>query len=812
LLASRVRVETDILSLVPRNNQIVQEFKTTVERFGSVDTLLVVIRIPDDAELASVVAYADRFAESLRSWELIQWVEYRLESSVDAALPLLDRATLFLEPDEVDGLIGRLGEEDFSDEAARIRAQLLAPHGVATKDLVRLDPMGLLPMLLDRIRVGGVGAKVDPETGCLIDAERKRLLMLAKPIAPAQEIEFDRRLGDGLPERIRIATEAWQEEGWEDEVPEVAFTGGYMIALDDSQLIVSDLLVGLVSSLVGVMLLFLLAFRRRATLLFAFLPLVTGLGLTFIFIAFALGRLNSLTSAFAGLLIGLGIDFIIVLYGRYVEERESGAEHDEAIDALGRHTGVGVLLGAVTTGATFYSFVITDFRGLSELGLLTGTGILLLVTTVYLLLPGLLTLLKKRYGKHRRLYLHSFGSDLLCRFSMRRPLGTLLTIGLITVAFGFAMVQLEFDDDIRNMRSKDNRAIKLQNEVMEAFGLRFSPMTVRVDGTTEDEAISRTRELLPELERFVDGVNLASIDTIAGLMPDASRQREVIQKLADADLDVEEIADRLRRGLRSVGVNPRAFEDGIEHLQRALSVRQPLSVADLKGTVLERVADRYIARHVDGFSAAVYCYAPAGSWRREGPPPLEEMLLSHPEAVLTGPNVVSAELRRIVWGDAAKAAAVGMVFVFILLWLDLGTPLRSLLSLVPLLVGMIWMLGAMALLGIQVNLMNIFVLTMIIGIGVDYGVHLLHRWVESGGEASALADTAKAIAVAAMTTMVGFGSLVLSHYPGLRSVGAAAILGAISTAVLSITLLPVLLLLLGMGGRSWRRDDPQADS
>ncbi len=113
----------------------------------------------------------------------------------------------------------------------------------------------------------------------------------------------------------------------------------------------------------------------------------------------------------------------------------------------------------------------------------------------------------------------------------------------------------------------------------------------------------------------------------------------------------------------------------------------------------------------------------------------------------------------------------------------------------------------MALLGIRVNFMNIFVMTMIIGIGVDYGIHLLHRWSESGLAPDALSETSKAVAVAALTTVAGFGSLVLSHFPGLRSVGAAAILGTVCTAVASITLLPVLLARLhkraeGDGG-SW---------
>ena len=155
--------------------------------------------------------------------------------------------------------------------------------------------------------------------------------------------------------------------------------------------------------------------------------------------------------------------------------------------------------------------------------------------------------------------------------------------------------------------------------------------------------------------------------------------------------------------------------------------------------------------------------------------------------------MVSAELRRCVWGDAARAALVGMLAVYLLMWADLGSHLKALLALTPLLLGLVWMLGAMAVLGIRINFMNIFVMTMVIGIGVDYGIHLLHRWWESGGDLDAMSDTAKAIGVAALTTMVGFGSLVLSHFPGLRSVGAAAILGAACTAAASITVLPVLL-------------------
>jgi predicted exporter len=277
------------------------------------------------------------------------------------------------------------------------------------------------------------------------------------------------------------------------------------------------------------------------------------------------------------------------------------------------------------------------------------------------------------------------------------------------------------------------------------------------------------------------------------VIPSRSAQESVIARLETAAPEFDGLEERLDAALRSNGLNPRAFDVGVEHLTTALGRREPLSLADLEGTPLARVIDRYVAAGDGEVSAAIYLYPPVGQWRRGVSPALEEVVRGHPGVVLAGVNVISAELRRIVWDDAVKASVIGLVAVFGLMWADLGGPSRALLALVPLFIGMVWMLGGMALLGFRLNFFNIFVITMIIGIGVDYGVHLLHRWYESHGDLNQLAETAKAIAVAALTTVVGFGSLVLSHYPGLRSVGAAAILGAVATAVLGTTLLPALL-------------------
>jgi hypothetical protein len=129
------------------------------------------------------------------------------------------------------------------------------------------------------------------------------------------------------------------------------------------------------------------------------------------------------------------------------------------------------------------------------------------------------------------------------------------------------------------------------------------------------------------------------------------------------------------------------------------------------------------------------------------------------------------------------------------LWADLRELRVALLALAPLLIGVVWMLGAMVALDLHFNLMNLFVITMIIGIGVDYGIHVLHRFREAGRRegddvVEAVEETARGVTLAALTTIVGFGSLATSHYPGLVSMGLVSIVGTLSTALVAVAVLP----------------------
>ena len=165
-----------------------------------------------------------------------------------------------------------------------------------------------------------------------------------------------------------------------------------------------------ITSMVGVLLLYLYAYRRPSALLYAAVPMVAAIIITFGIGALAFGTLSAASTGFAALLAGLGVDFMTVLYERYVDERNRGADVTDAVRTLMRHTLPGVIVGALTTAATFYAFLATDFRGMTELGFLTGSGILVFLLCVVFVFPALLVIIERRRGGKRTLRVHAFGS------------------------------------------------------------------------------------------------------------------------------------------------------------------------------------------------------------------------------------------------------------------------------------------------------------------------------------------------------------------------------------------------------------------
>jgi len=553
-----------------------------------------------------------------------------------------------------------------------------------------------------------------------------------------------------------------------------------------------------ITSFAGVLLLYFYAFRRPSALIYSGVPMAAAIVITFAIGSLALGTLSAASTGFAALLAGLGVDFMTVLYERYVDERNRGASIEEALHTFMRHTLPGVVVGALTTAVTFYAFLATDFRGMTELGFLTGSGIMVFLLCVVFVFPALLVVVEKHRDEKRTLQeVRAFGTAPLVRASLARPRTVIVTWAVLVAIAAVAASRVQFSDELQNLRSKGNEGVRLQELVTKKFGQAFEGMMYGVRAGTASEAIAKTEAAIPELDAIASKGVIHSYQSIATFLPGEAQQRRAIDRLqagAEAEFSYARIERTFRQALAGNGFRPDTYDEYLPLFGAALRQRDLLTIEKLGELGLGESVQRFMRKTPRGYMSIVYLYPNNGRWPRFLPDELQEFRKKHPEGVLTGVNLISQTLRTIVMADAVRASLIGFVVVFGLLWIGFRSFTRACFVFVPFIAGCTCMLGFMGVFGFSFNFMNIFVGLMLVGTATDYAVYMLQRYDESPDHyAHNASDTARAVVLAALMSMVGFASFGISHYPGIRSIGLAAVVGIGLSCLASITLLPALL-------------------
>jgi len=806
--ATRLSFDPDLLNLIPQQNKQVNEFRKVLKDLGTIDYHIVVMEMPKGRDVHDYDSLIDAIAEGYRKNSKIEDVTYKIPNPLDFIEIILPKALLFLTPAELDEVAVKLSDQGIRDSVARNRAMLQTPQAMAMKPLVQYDPFNLVSIFLRKFQSAGGGFRIDTSSGYYMSSDHSMLLILTKPRRPAQDVPFGKALLNESTLLEATALADFQKTAPPGTpLPKVSHTGGYEIAVGDADLIRKDVIINILGTVFGVLALFLYAFRRPASIFYAGAPLALGLLLTFGMAGVTYGKLSQASAGFAALLAGLGIDFITVLYGRYVDERNRGTSMQDAIRVIMRSTMPGVFVAAITTAATFFAFLATDFRGMTQLGFLTGVGILLFLLCVMFLLPALIVFSERKESrKAPKLYLHSFGAGKLIDLSVARPL---LTIGIwivfIVVCGGLAM-RLHFSDNIQDLRAKGNPGVVNQSRITEKFGQSFDFMMYVCEGKTLEEALEKTRAASKELDALVADNTIASYQSISTFLPPAVDQQKIIERLhagSGNEFNFARIDRTFRAALAENGFRPEAYNDYLKLFAQTLSPAQPITLQTIGNKDIEKLTTRFVKQFGSGWMSVINVYPTGGKWPRDVPAKLLALPDKHPGDVLTGVNLVSATLRRIVKADATRSTIIGFIAVLILMFISFRNIKLTLLSFVPFIAGGVGMLGLMALLGLDFNFMNIFVGLMIIGVATDYAIYMLQRYREDPAAFRGSAhETGKAIVMAALTAIVGYGSFAISHYPGLRSIGYASTFGIGLSGLAAITLLPAMLV---MGQRNDER-------
>ena len=775
--------DTDVLRLLPQDGRYIPPFRTFLERFGSLDHLYVVFTAPEGQ---SVRDYDEQIAAWVRALRAAPEIERVDTGTVDDTRDwryITDRQLLLLEDEKLTGALERFAPAGMA-AAVRDSRELLAVPSPDVAAMVRQDPLGLFGLLREQIGDTGSGLNLGVTDGGYVSPDGRQRLLIARPVRPPYDTAFAHalfgRLG-ALEVASHTTPQAADPADADEQLPpvKVEFAGGHRIAIETEAVVRRESIVNGAGSLAMILPLLFLVFRSPWLVAVGAIPSALSLLVVLGLLGLTRATLSAAATGASAMLFGLGVDGVVLLYVTHRLALMDGARAEDAVrETAGPSSSM--LLGMWTTAATFYGLMFVDFPSLEQLGRLIGHSMVVCGLLTLFLVPAMLPRMQ-RPSTGRRLTLPG-----LAAFVRRRSSHLLIGAVFVSLLLGAAATRVRVNPSLDRLRSVTPGA-SLETEVGRAFGLPSEVFTVLAEGPDLQALLQQNESLVARLRQEAPGVR---VHAPALLLPSEATQAQRASRIARDLPGTDAIRAGLSRAGQSAGFRPDTFEPFFERLPRLRDAEQRLTFDGYASAGLGDVIGRFVTRAGESWTVATYLF------------PQDPASVANVERVvtaagdphrLTGLPLVNRELAERFTPQFLRGLGAGSAIVVLLILVTFRDVKLSLLALIPTAVGLLWAAGLMGLAGIELDLFAVFAVLTFVGIGVDYGIHMVHRYQEHGDAERACAELAPVILVAGAVTLLGYGTLMTSSYPPLRSIGLVSVVSVFALVASSLLVLPALL-------------------
>ena len=660
------------------------------------------------------------------------------------------------------------------------------------------------------------------------DINDRRTLVIVRP-----RFDYSRLFpaGEALDVIRAIGDELELERKWGIRV---RTTGGAAVGHEEMVGLMEGSTLAGVASLVLVCLCLFTGLRSLPMVFATLLSLIMGIILTAGFATLAIGHLNLISIAFAVLYIGMGVDYAIHLCLRYQELVAEGLSQEEAIRESILDIGPALLMCTVSTAIGFYSFIPTAYAGVSELGLISGSGMFISLAISLTVLPALIRLFQ--FGKGRKSGAAEGAGASIENKSIVYRHARLIRWCAVVLVFG-SLVSLplaKFEFDPIKLRDQKTESIEAIMDIIRDSGKHPSTIVVLEN---DEENSRKTVERLEKLETvdkvvsihdfvptdqdekmlLIDDLDLiigtSLLDLPETTKPSSDEQIEQIEDFLAKLSEYPEVAARAQLSLMAVQLkdfiaavesnNVEMREPRLESLEKSLTGTLQFALGTLKKAFLAEpfnrkdlprdLFERWVSE--DG-GIRIQVFAEEDISDNDA---LEKFVWDvrtvAPDAT-SGP-IFTYESGRAVVGSFKQAFVSAVILISILLFIVLRNFVDSLYVLFPLLVAGLFTGASTVFLQIPFNFANIIALPLLLGLGVDNGIHMVHRMRKLADSDSDFlkTSTARGVLFSALTTVFSFGTLIFLSHQGTASMGKLLTLGVLLTMATTLLLLPAFYLL-----------------
>ena len=634
----------------------------------------------------------------------------------------------------------------------------------------------------------------------------------------------------------------------------VGLTGTPVLEYEEMATSQRDIAIATIISLVLTVILLLFAFRGVGNVFAAMVSLLIALSLSFGLATLLIGHLNILSMVFAIMLVGIGIEYGIQVVLRYQEELGHGSTEFEAIKTGLQKNVWAITMAAATVACAFLTFIFTDFKGIAELGIIAGLGIAICVIVTFTVLPALLVILVKyrksgaRHGSRGKRENLSQSSAIEPRSSnlvtVKRilfgyPKVVIAVTVFLCVASIYPLLQIKFDYNLLNLQAKGLESVEYAYKLMKSSENSGYFATVSASSAAEAAVKSKALEALPSVDHVV---------SLNSFVPDDQGQKlAVIQTLQKEFADIKPV--KYEEDLRVMEL-PTVFENfrnATERLKanlekekkpQAVEVKNFLNILDRFFASLEKEKDTGALGMLKDFQGGMLAGLPEkigflkeslnSTWVTIADIPQElrsrfvgktgkyllqvapkkEIFEREPlkafiddvrkvDAHATGEPVMVYESMTIMRDAYRGAFLYAFIAISVILLITFRSFKAAAIGLIPLVVGILFMVSGMWLAGIDFNSANIIVMPLVLGIAVDSGIYIINRFRREGESSVDVVSRSAGRGVIYNTFMImaSFGALMVAHHRGVFSIGAVMSMGMAACQIAFILVLPAVLTL-----------------
>ena len=851
-------------ALLPQGKRFIERYVEYDKEFGDLDDLVLVVQAPS---LPEATIYANRLVRELRDTRVpLDRINYRIDPK-----QFEGRALLYLSTDRLKEIRERVFDyQEFMEKFAERPTLDQLVDGIATS-IAQAFVTGLLDLGLDtgsgvskgsldlrfihdvvtqiagrldrptpyRSPWGGlfsVGGDDSEGAGYFLSDDQRLLFILAEPTSKSSSFTGDRDAIEGV--RATVAS-------LRPEFPdiEVGVTGKPALSNDEMTTAFRDSTRATLLAFGLTLALLLVAFLRIGKPLLMLLVLALSLAWSIGLATLVVGHLSLFSVMFIPIIVGIGTDYGIYYLLRYEEELFLGRNLREAIEITAMRSGPGMLLSAITAAATFYVLILTDFRGLQELGFIAGSALLLSWVAMMFVFPAVLMLVDRRHADRvgvtipRSIRLERMHVPFV-DWITSHPKTVLAAAAVLAAVSVYAFGKVRFDFNLLNLQAEGTESVVWEKKILETSGrsgfaalssaatldeLRRKQHAFRALGSVsevdsalllipddqpETQKIIRdfapivapvrvTRPQSVDIDRLITALETLKrrFDIAAGEAPAGDTQRR-LTTLRD---DIAQLVTRLRQTDRSMSEPALAFlqrqiyRDFVTSFQRLQANLNPSTVG--LADVPPEIRRKFIS---DRGHFLLQIHPGVDIWDREGAARFVNDLRTV-DGDVTGTPVITYEVIRLMERAYKQGTLYAIILVSALTFLMLRGIRETLLALAPLALGMTWTAGLMWLFDIKLNFGNVFGIPLILGTAAEFGLNIVMRFMEGRNDAGPLVarSTIMAVFVNGLMTMAGFGSLLLAAHRGIYGLGLLLTLGMLASMIAALVVLPVLLRIFG---------------